>query len=309
MGFPKTRGPLAEFEDRLDWIINSFSDMCDAPVTVWIEKLWKPLGTLILAWYVIDLKNIFVAYLRPGLFAIEGRSTRHWGRGEKGKKRTGFSQAWERLGTVVGWDPSEVLGKELWGADELRARPLPPGAQYLWIFEGVIERLFFYWMVLDLGSEFIYNWMSSVEETKYCAASRDCILLANRGPEPLFGIFDWDNIGFDTVLKSRNVEYWSGFLCRGVTGSGSAGATATIYMPEDGPDTANIWCRVRCTFGPSAGSEVISHFTIARGEVVEAGCGTAIAAGDAILFEIKVDAGMTLQSAHFFYQQVNVVFQ
>lgn len=303
MGFPKTNSPLNDFERKLDWIINEFTDMCDAPLTVWIEKLWQPLGTLILAWYVVDLKNIFVSWLRPGLFAIEGRSTRHWGRGEKGKKRTGFSKAWERIGTVVGWDPSEVLGKELWGAEELRARPLPPGAAFLWIFEGVIERLFFYWMVLDLGTEFLYNWMSSVEETKFCKAQRQAILLANRGPEPLLGIFGWDNIGFDFVLKQRNIDFWNGFGCIGSTGQGSAGATASIFLPPNGPETANIWCRIRCTFGPSAGSEVMSHFTIGRGQVVEAGCGTAIASGDLIIFEILVDAGMTLQSAHYYYQQ------
>lgn len=309
VGFPRTHNPLREFERKLDWVINSFSDMCDAPITVWIEKLWQPLGELVLAWYVIDLKNVFVAYLRPGLFAIEGRSTRHWGRGQKGKKRTGFGSAWEKLGEVAGWDPNEVLGKGLWGADELRARPLPPGASFLWIFEGVIERLFFYWMVLDLGTEFLYNWMSAVEETKYCAASRDAIFLGIRGPEPLLGIFGWDTIGFDIVQKMRNIDFWNGFGVMAHGGAGSAGGSATIFLPPNGPATANIWCRIRCTLGPSAGAESEAHFTIARGQTVEVGAGTAIASGDLILFEIKVDAGMTLQSAHLFYQQQFVVPQ
>lgn len=308
-GFPITHNPLREFERKLDWILNSLTDMCDAPISVWIEKLWQPLGTLILSWYVIDLKNVFVAYMRPGLFAIEGRSGRHWGGGNKGKKRTGFSRAWERLGTVVGWDASEVLGKELWGADELRARPLPPGASFLWIFEGVIERLFFYWMVLDLGTEFIYNWMSAVEQTKYCAASRDAIFLGDCGPYPLLGIFGWDAQGSFHPLKQRNIDFFNGFGVMASGGPGSAGGSATIFLPDDGPPTATILCRMRCLLGPSAGAEANTSYIIERGSRVEVGAGTAIASGDLVIFEIKVDAGMTLEKAHLFYQQQFVVPQ
>lgn len=306
-GFPVTHNPLREFERKLDWILNSLTDMCDAPISVWIEKLWQPLGTLIMSWYVIDLKNVFVAYMRPGLFAIEGRSHRHWGGGKKGAKRTGFSTAWEKLGEVVGWDASEVLGKELWGADELRARPLPPGASFLWIFEGVIERLFFYWMVLDLGTEFIYNWMSAVEQTKYCAASRDAVFYAICGPYPLLGIFGWDAQGAFHPLKQRNIDFFNGFGVMATGGQGSAGGSATIHLPADGPASANIWCRIRCLLGPSAGAVAETHYTIMNDEILEVGAGTAISSGDLIIFEIKVDAGMSLHEAGLFYQQQFVV--
>ena len=305
-GFPITHNPLREFEERLDWIINSLSDMCDAPITVWIEKLWQPLGTLILSWFALDIKNIFVAYLRPGLLAIEGRSSRHWGGGDKHGKRDGFKGAWDRLGTVAGWDPNEVLGKELWGADELRARPLPPGAAWLWIFEGTIERLLFYWMVVDLGSEFLYNWMSAVEETKYCLASRDAMFLAECGPYPLLGIFGWDTQGSFHPQKMRNIDFFNGFGVMASGGAGSAGGSASITLPEDGPATAQIDCRIRCLLGPSAGAVAMSSTEVQRGQTVEVGAGTAVASGDLIVFEIRVNAGMTMNKAHLYYQQAFV---
>lgn len=306
-GFPITHNPLADFERRLDWILNSLTDMCDAPITVWIEKLWQPLGQLILAWYIIDLKNIFVAYMRPGMYAIEGRSTRHWGRGEKGKKRTGFSKAWNRLGTYVGWDPNEVIGKGLWGAEELRARPLPPGAQFLWILEGVIERLLFWWMVLDLGSTFIYNWMSAVEQTEYCLASRDAMFFGQCGPYPLLGIFGWDTQGMFTARKMRNIEFFNGFGVMGQGGPGSAGGSATITSPPDQIGVATVECRIRCTTGPSAGSEVYASYQMGPGETIEVGAGTAIASGDLIVFEIRVNKGLTLEECYLYYQQRYVV--
>lgn len=302
--FPKTHNPLRDFERRLDWILNSLTDMCDAPITVWIEKLWQPLGELILAWYVVDLKNVFTAYLRPGLFAIEGRNNRHWGGGKKGKPRTGFGKAWDRLGTIVGWDPSEILGKEMWGADELRVRPLPPGAAFLWIFEGVIERLLFYWMVLDLGSTFIYNWMSAVEETKYCMASRDASFLAKCGPYPLLGIFGWDVQGSFHPLKMRNIDFFNGFGVMATGGSGSAGGSAIITSPADGDPDGWVECRIRCTLGPSAGAEAFAgRVSVPPGTTVTVGAGTAIASGDLVLFEIRVNGGFTMEEATLYYQQ------
>lgn len=308
MGFPETYNPLRDFERRLEWILQSLGDICDAPITIWIQKLWPALGHLVLEWYAFDFQNLFVAYLRPGIFAIEGRSGRHWGGGEKGKRRTGFGAAWEKLGEYVGWDPSEVLGKELWGAEELRARALPPGASFLWVFEGVIEKALYQWMVLDLTTEFVYNWMSAVEQTKYCAASRDAMFYAVCGPYPLLGIFDWDTQGAFHPLKMRNIDFFNGFGVMATGGAGSAAGTATIFLPLDGPPTATILCRLRCTFGPSAGSIVQSDHTIERGQTITVGVGTAIASGDLILFEIKVNAGMTLQEADLYYQQAFVHF-
>lgn len=307
--FPITHNPLDEFEKRLDWIINSLSDMCDAPITVWIEKLWKPLGELILTWYALDLKNIFTAYLRPGLFAIEGRSTRHWGRGEKGKRRTGFSKSWERVGTVVGWDPNEVLGKGLWGGDELRARPLPPGAQYLWIFEGVIERLLFYWMVVDLGTTFLYNWMSAVEETKYCLASRDAVFTGKMGPHPLLGLFGWDPQGPFVPQKMRNISFFNGFGVGASGGMGSAGGSALVTIPPEYTEPVTVECRIRCLTGPSAGAEVYSSHTIEPSHSAAVGCGTAIQSGDVVIFEIRVPSFVQCDEATLFYQQVYVVPQ
>ena len=67
--------------------------------------------------------------------------------------------------------------------------------------------------------------------------------------------------------------------------------------------TATIWARVRCTLGPSGGKERMAEYQIARGSRVEVGAGMAIYPGDLIIFEIRVNAGMTMEKAHLFYQQ------
>jgi hypothetical protein len=304
--FPKPFNPLEKFERHLDWILNTLTDMCDAPITVWIQKLWKPLGKLILSWYAVDLKNIFTAWLRPGLYSIEGRSNRHWGGGGRGKKRTGFKTPWRVIQTVVGWDPNEIIGKALAGHDELRVRALPPGSAFMWIFEGVIERLLFYWSVIDLGTEFVYEWMSSMEETKYCMASRDAVFLGRCGPYLLFPILGWDPVGTLAPEKMRNIDFFNGFGVMAFGNSGSAGVTARIEQLPGVISPLNVRIRIRCLQGPSVGAEEFADHTIMPGEQVDVGVGCSIASGDLVIAEILAESICQLVSAHVFYQQAFV---
>lgn len=297
--YPKTKPTIPDIDERIDFVVQFFIDGCDAPITVWMEKFWPSFTHLVLQWYEFDVINMFKAWLQPGLYAIEGRNSRHWGGGKKGKRKG----PWQTLGTVISFDPGEWLGEKMWGHEELRARPLPPGAQFLWIFEGLIERFLWYCMVLDLVTEFAYRWTSSIVETKYCQMANDAIFLGECGPYPLLGIFGWDTQGAFHPQKQRSIDFFNGFGVMASQGMGSAGGTASITLPDDGPPTATIETRMRCTLGPSAGRETYASTTISRGETIDVGAGMSIYAGDLVLFEIKVDAGMTMNKAHLFYQQ------
>lgn len=304
-GFPVTKPRIPDIEERIDFVVQFFIDGCDAPITVWMEKFWPAFTRLVLQWYTLDLVNMFKAWLQPGLYAIEGRNSRHWGGGKKGKRHW----AWQRLGTVITFDPGQWLGEKMWGHDELRARPLPPGASFLWIFEGVIERFLWYCMVLDLVTEFAYSWCSAVAETKYCAMADDAVFLGECGPYPLLGIFDWDTQGSFHPQKQRHIDFFNGFGVMATSGMGSSGGTAEIFLPDDGPISATILTRMRCTLGPSAGRETLASYEIQRGQTLTVGAGMPIYPGDLVLFEIKVNAGMTMLKAHLFYQQRFRTFQ
>lgn len=297
--WPKTRPTIPDIDGRIQFTLQFLIDGCDAPITVWAETFWPAFTHLVLQWYEVDIKNIFTAYLRPGSFAIEGRSGRHWGGGSK-KKRTG---PWATLWKYVGFDPSEWLGEHIWGYDEVRARPLPPGAAWLWIFEGLIERFLWYCMVLDLVTEFTYRWSSLMVETKYCSMGSDAILLADCGPYPLLGIFGWDTQGAFHPQKMRHIDFFNSFGVSGSAGPGHAGGTATISMPDPAPDEALIETRMRCTLGPSAGRESYSQFTIKKNTTIEVGAGMPVYPHDLVIFEIRVNAGMTMEKAQLWYHQ------
>lgn len=299
-GWPQTRPPVPDDTDeRIQFVIHFLMDPCDAPITVYMEAFRDAFTQLVIAWYALDLKNIITAYLRPQNYVIERRFLRHWGGGEKKKRPT----SWEKVWQASGIDPNEWLGENLWGGDEVRARKVPPMAQWFWVIEGVIERLLFYFFVLDQVTRFAYSWTSSIVYSEYCAAQADAVFLGEAGPYPLLGIFGWDAQGTYHPRKSRNIDFFNGFGVMATQGSGYAAGSAMIKLPDDGPAVAVIETRMRCTLGPHAGLVNQTHQDIKRGETLQVGAGVPISAGDLVIFEIRVNAGMTLLSTELYYQQ------
>lgn len=301
-GWPQTKPPVPDdIDDRVQFALHFLTDACDAPITVYMEAFRDAFTELVISWFEIDLKNIMTAYLRPQNYVIERRFLRHWGGGEKKKRPTSWEKVWEASGI----DPNEWLGEHLWGGDEVRARKVPPFAGWLWAIEGVIERLLFYFFVLDIVTQFAYRWSSSIVYSEYCAAQADAVFYGTCGPYPLQGIFGWDVVGQIHSVKERNIDFFNGFGIMASRGSGYAACDQMILLPDDGPPSAIIEVRARCTNGPHAGLTEFLHTTILRGETKSVGIGIPISPFDLVLFETRVNAGMTMLEATVYYQQQN----
>jgi len=278
---PTSRPVIPDIDERIDFVLEFLIDGCDAPITVWMSKFWPAFSQLVLEWYAIDIKNIFTAFLRPGLFAIEGRSSRHWGAGDKGKR--GKKGGW--VTKAITFDPSEWIGKMIGGGEEVRARALPPGAAWMWIFEGTIERFLFYCMVLDLVTNFSYRWASSMVETKYCQAAQDAVFLGEVRDIPMLGIFGWSPVGALFPRKMRNISFFNGFGVAQTVGMGHISFTADIRPIEADPSGDWVRARLRCLTGPSAGTEVVEEHDSSSGEAFQIGLSTAARPGDVWIAE------------------------
>ena len=291
---PVNKPRIPDIDERIDFVIEFLIDGCDAPITVWMTKFWPAFQQLVLEWYAIDIKNIFVAFLRPGLFAIEGRSGRHWGGGRKGKR--GKQGGW--VTKAITFDPSEWLGKHIAGGEEFRARALPPGATWMWILEGTIERFLFYCMVLDLVTEFAYRWSSSMVETKYCSAAQDASFLGEIKDQLLLGIFGWTPVGMLTVRKMRNISFFNGFGVGQTVGIGHASFSASIRPIESDPSGDWVRVRLRCLTGPSAGMEIVEEHDSSNGKSFEQGVGASARPGDVWIAETLANGAHMMDVAY-----------
>src|SRR3546814_3052744 len=56
----------------------------------------------------------------------------------------------------------EIIGKNLPGAEDVSSRKVSDGVKTLWIVDGQLQRLLYFWMIRDLVTDFAYDWISGV---------------------------------------------------------------------------------------------------------------------------------------------------
>lgn len=54
------------------------------------------------------------------------------------------------------------------GVKSLQARRLGTASKALWIFDGWTQRILWYWLMIDIGTSFLYNWASLIRKTEAC---------------------------------------------------------------------------------------------------------------------------------------------
>lgn len=241
--------PVPDLQHRLEIIWRELVDPCDAPITVWIQYLWEPLLHAVLEWYAIDLLQVFVAYLRPARYRSVWRSSAHWKGGRKGT-RGSWRRVWRE---IVEFDPSEYIGRHLATALELEGRPMAPGEVAIWTVGGAIERAAFWYFVLDLTSEFLYRWSSSVAQTRYCQARDAAVLWAHFDRFTQTGIFGWAAVLYPTTDKERNLSFWNNAGVSQSVGNGVVTARCMAKCIDGVVPTPFAGIRLRCLGGPSEG--------------------------------------------------------
>lgn len=289
---PKPRIP--DLEQRLNFIWRQIVDPCDAPLSVWLELMLPALKTLVMEWFAFDVQNMIVAYLRPAKALSVRRGASHFGGYEKGKR----GRFREKLGKIVGFDPAEFIGERLPLAEELAGRQVSVGVATLWLIEGIIERVLFWWMVLDLGTEFIYTWMSAVAHTRYCAARDDGVFMGKVPLDFAQGIFGWDPVAWGSPVKMRKIDFYNSFGVQCLHGQG-AGIFLFDAQALDLPPPSFIEMRMRCLEGPSKDTVYYARAETTGAESVTLSVSGSIVAGDLWIAEVN---------ANWLYQLNNLVF-
>lgn len=247
-----TRPNPPGLEEKLGFIFSEMIDACDAPISVWLECMWQPLFQLVLEWYAIDIKQIIITYYRPRIPGGFPRLGRHGSRGRKGKRKL-------RRNPVTGlleFDPNEFLGKLLQGGEEFPSRPVGLWAARFWIIEGVIERITFWWFVLEVLTDFLYRWMSAVAETKYCKARDNAVFLSQKSGTVSIGILGWSVTGWGSPQKMRRILFYNGFGVMQAVGPGIASFSGTCTGRLPGV-SGSISARLRVVNGPNFGREAV----------------------------------------------------
>jgi|SRR6218665_1501921 len=288
-----------DLEGKVDFIWRQFVDVCDAPITVWVQAMRQPAINFLLAWFALDLKQIMIARYRPSSPWRVGRSWRHGGLGRKGKR----GPIRDRLRKLFSWDPNEALGRMLDPDDALRGREVGRWGATLWLIEGQIERILFYWMVIELTTTFLYEWTSAVSQTIYCKNRDDAVLLCEVENYYLSGIVGWQAINWGEPRKRRNIVFYNGFGAS--QGVNVAAASFSISVTNIDPFTpTRVFTRLTIANGPRAGHYEESEAEVEVGESVDMKGTLQLGTGETFIPEVRVE-GQGLITTGVFHLHAN----
>lgn len=193
--------------DKINYVINFWMDMCDAPFSVYLNCLWPALKEGILTYYAFDALQVFTSYVRPVGLPRAGRGGPHGPQRKKPRKRRTWIPRW---GKWASYDPWEDLGRRLPFGEDARNRDVVPGVHSMWIFYGVIERVSYWMFVWELAEQFFYRWMSGVANSYYCKYQLTPWCVTTSETDANVPLLPETGMVIETVLKARHVAFVGG---------------------------------------------------------------------------------------------------
>lgn len=146
---------------QVNGIIRFVEDPCSAPWSVYARCLWPAVGHLALALLMFGFDDVVRGYFRPhGIYS---------------HKRTGRRRARSRMSRAARAgipEIGEMIGHNLPGASVIKGRGVSTKVAMLWAFDGVLQRIMFWWMILDVTTEFGFEWTTCIAESRECQLDR-----------------------------------------------------------------------------------------------------------------------------------------
>jgi len=156
--------PAPGFFKKVNYVVDFVLDPCHAPILVYVELAAVPFGDLVLAWLTFGWDDIARGYFRPTKALRGGRSFR------RGKRPKGWGRipgAFRKI-PGIGDDVGNWFGKKIPGHKELAGRSVSQGQKFFWIVDGLIQRLLLYWLIVDILSDFFYEWATLIDASEFC---------------------------------------------------------------------------------------------------------------------------------------------
>lgn len=200
---------------QVNTILQLIHNPCDEPWVGYILLAAKPLGQAALKLVQFGMGDVIRGAARPSF----GRQTPHVRRGaggrnsSRGKKPRGIPEI------------GNMIGAKLF-TEELQGRQVPGGARLMWEVDGVLQRLFWNFLVADIVDDFVVNWTSSIIRADFCTR-QFAARCYRRGEMGTVGVF----IGW-RALPVPALIYGSGGLF-GVFNVGPKGGFASATVEGD----------------------------------------------------------------------------
>ena len=207
--------------DKVNFVIDAWTTGCDAPWYIYIETLKPALLTAFITLLTFGFDDVLRGFFRPkGLY-----------RRRTGKRKGKWLRRIPRFPEI-----GELLGSHISGATEVKGKRWSTPTRTLWRIDGVFQQIFFWWLVVSVVEDFIFDWTSLLMESRWCLD--DAVGRFSYQAVGWFGLpgHVWRTAGFGTEDYEHAPPTWS--LISGRTGSVNCMVTAALAV-EPAPGHPN----------------------------------------------------------------------
>lgn len=142
----------SELYSKINTIVEFFEIDCGSKWIVYVQTLLPVLGNTAIALIDFDFDDIVRGAIRP------------MGRRSRAAVLSGISGRFKFEIPELG----EEIGVRIPGAKLIKANKVWGKTRFLWIVDGVLQRLSFYWLLLDLAVDGFYNWALGIIKSGQC---------------------------------------------------------------------------------------------------------------------------------------------
>lgn len=139
---------------RLNTVIDFFEWSCEGNLIMYVETLLPALGEFVLGLIDFDWDDVARGFMRPA--------------GPASRKTLVFDPRKSKWRWEIP-ELGEEIGKRIPGAKFFKSSRVWGATRVLWVIDGVIQRALYWYMIVDLVSDFFYNWSSGILRHEACA--------------------------------------------------------------------------------------------------------------------------------------------
>lgn len=141
------------FFDKINWVIDSWAEPCDAPWYIYIETMKPAALEAFITLITFGWDDVLRGFLRP-----KGLNRRRTSK-RKGK----WSKHIPRFPEL-----GEEIGKKLPFSEKAKGIKWNDLGKTLWRIDGVLQQGLFWWLIVDVTNDFAFRWTSLLYETEWC---------------------------------------------------------------------------------------------------------------------------------------------
>lgn len=176
MPVPRERG----FLQQLNTIKELVESTCEDKWHLLITLAAPAAGEALLLVLIPSPQEILENYLQPrGRRGTKKRANA--GTGQRQKTRWGALRWWQKITFP---DVDQIVANNLPGRDVFEGRKTGNAESAFWLGIDVLDRIGWYWLLLDVGRTFISEWSSGIVESRFCTTPLNAIWLAQVSGRP-----------------------------------------------------------------------------------------------------------------------------